>query len=59
MKLEKGIIIHATKEAKKNYIEKKNNRKSSCPSCQIEELKKSGATVDNKSKEFDVIVLDE
>jgi hypothetical protein len=40
MQLNKGIVIHATADAKKKYKEKKNTRKNSCPSCQIKELKK-------------------
>jgi hypothetical protein len=42
MKLEKGIIIHATNEARKKWEQKEKSikRKNSCPSCEIEELKK-------------------
>jgi hypothetical protein len=40
MKLGKGIVFHATEDAKKKYKEKKNTRKSSCPSCEIENIKR-------------------
>jgi hypothetical protein len=38
MQLNKGIIIHATEDAKKKYKEKKNTRKNSCPSCEIKKF---------------------
>jgi hypothetical protein len=53
MKLEKSIILHATEDAKKKYKKKKNTRKSSCPSCEIEALKKF------EIRDGDIIVDDE
>jgi hypothetical protein len=44
MKLEKTIIIYATDEAKKKWEGKEKpvkTRKSSCPACDLEELKKN------------------
>jgi hypothetical protein len=43
MTLGKGIVIHATEEARKKWEERGciiKKRKSGCPSCEIEELKK-------------------
>jgi hypothetical protein len=43
MELGSGIVIHATDEAKKKWEGKEKpikRRKCSCPSCEIEELKK-------------------
>jgi hypothetical protein len=68
MKLEKGIVIHATNEAKKKYKEKKSTRKSSCPSCQIETIKKfvmknDEVDVDDESEKFEIrdgdIIIDD
>jgi hypothetical protein len=43
MQLEKSIILHATDEAKKKWEAKgkqAKKRKNSCPSCEIDNLKK-------------------
>jgi hypothetical protein len=43
MQLDKGIIFFATDEARKEYERKeptKKNKKSSCPQCEITEIKK-------------------
>jgi hypothetical protein len=43
MKLRDGIIIYATKEAKKQYKDKiiKKEKKSYCPSCELDLRNKS------------------
>jgi hypothetical protein len=44
MQLDKGIVVYATEEAKKRWEGlklPKKNKKSSCSSCEIEELKKT------------------
>jgi hypothetical protein len=44
MKLEKTITIFATEEAKKKWEGKefhKKNKKSNCPQCEIDEIKKN------------------
>jgi hypothetical protein len=34
---EKGIIFHATEEARKNYVKKdRKDKKTYCPQCEIE-----------------------
>jgi hypothetical protein len=42
MKLGKGIVIHVSEEARKNWERKEKpiKRKSNCPSCELQELKK-------------------
>jgi hypothetical protein len=49
MQLDKGIILFATEEARKKWDGKelpKKNKKSSCPSCEIEALKNKSAFSD-------------
>jgi hypothetical protein len=53
MKLEKSIVLHATEDAKKKWEEKERpikKKKFSCPSCEIEELKKKNDYI-NKTGE--------
>jgi uncharacterized protein (DUF1919 family) len=42
MKLEKSIILHATEEAKKKWEQRDKTikRNNSCPSCEIEDIKR-------------------
>jgi hypothetical protein len=39
MKFENSITIYTTEDAKKKENKPKQNRKSSCPSCEIREIK--------------------
>jgi hypothetical protein len=53
MRLEKTITVYATGEARKKWEGKERlvkTKKSSCPSCSIEELKKQD-DYNNKEKE--------
>jgi hypothetical protein len=53
MKLEKGITVYATEDAKKKWEGKEKpvkKKKVSCPSCEIEELKKKNDYI-NKLEE--------
>ncbi|MDR1159842.1 MAG: hypothetical protein LBK69_04370 [Syntrophomonadaceae bacterium] len=42
MRLKNGIVVHVTEDAKKKWEqrEKPIKRKNSCPSCEIENMKK-------------------
>jgi hypothetical protein len=55
MKLDKGIILFATEEARKKWEGKelpKKNKKSSCPSCEIEKIiKENNNDYINKEKQ--------
>jgi hypothetical protein len=53
MKLGKGIVIHVSEEAKKNWENKEKpiKWKSSCPSCELQELKRD---YNNKELENEV-----
>jgi hypothetical protein len=54
MRLEKSIVLHATEDAKRKWEGKelpKKDKKSSCPACDLQDLKKENDYINKENKQ--------